>query len=150
MKKYDFLVCHYHRVDSLTWLRIREVLGKLLLARVEAASECFMFNCSHDDCETILDFREQMDVGYLHPRRDSYHVSALSSIYSHMEIPASLTAAKYRRGKNIACSSVEKKPKCLSKVSQKDGGLSQLAISLVVIAVLFFISCHLDYLFNLC
>jgi len=150
MKKYDFLVCHYHRVDSLTWLRIREVLGKLLLARVEAASECFTFSCSHDDCETILDFREQMDIGYLHPRRDSYHVSALSSVYSHMKIPASLTAAKYRQGKTIACPSVEEKPKCLSKVSDKGFGLSQLAISLAVIAVLFLISSHLDYLFNLC
>ena len=88
MKTTSYFSCHFHYVDSLSWLCIRRMMQKLVIARLEQGRAIVCFNVSLDDCQCIMDFVEQMDIAYLHPRRDSLHVSLLASQYSNFHVKA--------------------------------------------------------------
>lgn len=88
MQTISYFSCHFHYVDSLTWLCIRSMMQRLVVARLEQGRATLCFNMSEDDCDYVLDFLEQMDIAYLHPRRDSLHVSLLASQYSNVQIKA--------------------------------------------------------------
>lgn len=152
MLKVDFLQCHFHRVESCTWLRIREVLNSMLVARIEASSQFINVRVSNDDFETIRDFVEQMDTAYLHPRRDSQHVQYLQSIYSSWRVPANflgkLRDAK-RRVTSLTNAPTKKNLSKTKSVSTPSSGLSHACISFAVIALLFLFAAHLEYIFNL-
>lgn len=152
MLKVDFLQCHYHKVDSFTWLRIREVLNQMLVARIEAASQFFTFKITTDDFETIRDFVEQMDTAYLHPRRDSMHVNYLQSIYSSWRVPANflgkLRDAK-RRVTSLTNAPTKKNLSESTSASTPLAGLGQACISFVALFLLFLIASHLEYLESL-
>lgn len=80
------MVCHFHYCDTLTWMQVHDLLDRLLLARIRAEESSFVFTLSNDCFETIRDFVEQMDVAYLHPRKDSFQVSLLAARYSNFSI----------------------------------------------------------------
>lgn len=144
MKHYDYLACHFHKVEGLVWLRIREVLNDLLIGRVEAGQQKFVFTVSDDDFDTIRDFVEQMDIAYLHPRRDSYHIAFLQSIYSGWKVPACFLA---RLKKNPLANAFTKKNLSESpSASSPSAGLGQACISFLAILFLFLFASHLEYL----
>lgn len=105
----DYISAHFHRVDTWTWLRVRQLLQGFLLGRLSAGCSRFVVELGNEDFETIRDFCEQMDIGYLHPRRDSLHVSLCSTMYGTMKIPA--RALERMREHRISHSCNEKKPK---------------------------------------
>lgn len=108
-KNFDYIDCRFHRVSNWTWLRVRELLQGALLARLRAGSDNFVFNIGRDDFETVLDLIEQMDIGYIHPRRDALHVSLLSTMYASLHVPSSYA---HRDRMALICSSRnDKKPK---------------------------------------
>lgn len=147
MKHYDYLACHFHKVDGITWLRIREVLNSLLLGRVRAGEQKFAFTVSDDDFYTIRDFVEQMDIAYLHPRRDSYHIAFLQSIYSGWKVPACFLA---RLRKNPLANAFTKKNLSESpSAPSPSAGLGQACISFVALFLLFLFASHLEYLESL-
>ena len=147
MKHYDYLACHFHKVDGITWLRIREVLNNLLISRVEAGEQKFAFTVSDDDFDTIRDFVEQMDIAYLHPRRDSYHIAFLASIYSGWKVPEYLLA---RMRKNPLANAFTKKNLSESpSTSSPSADLGQACISFLAILFLFLFASHLEYLESL-
>ena len=129
------------------WLRIREVLNNLLISRIKAGQQKFAFTVSNDDFDTIRDFVEQMDVAYLHPRRDSYHIAYLQSIYSAWRVPACFLA---RIRKNPLANAFTKKN--LSETpsaSTPSAGLGQACISFLALLFLFLFASHLEYLESL-
>ena len=147
MTHYDYLACHFHKVEGLVWLRIREVLNNLLISRIKAGQQKFAFTVSNDDFDTIRDFVEQMDVAYLHPRRDSYHIAYLQSIYSAWRVPACFLA---RIRKNPLANAFTKKN--LSETpsaSTPSAGLGQACISFLALLFLFLFASHLEYLESL-
>ena len=147
---FDYLSCHYHKVDSLTWLRIREVLNSMLLTRLEANSELFTWCMSQNDFDTIRLFVEEMDTAYIHPRRDAFHVNLLSTVYSNFRVPANFLQ-KIRVGKKRhACPSTEEKPKSFSEVSGDGVGLSHAILSFIALAILFLFAFHLNSIFASC
>lgn len=147
MKHYDYLACHFHKVEGLVWLRIREVLNDLLISRVKAGQQKFAFTVSNDDFDTIRDFVEQMDIAYLHPRRDSYHIAFLESIYSDWKVPACFLA---RLHKNPLANAFTKKNLSEStSASTPSAGLGQACISFVALFLLFLFASHLEYLESL-
>lgn len=87
-KEINYFCCHFHKVDSLTWLAVRTMLQKVLVQRVEAGTDKVVFEVSEDDFRVISDFLFDMDVAYLHPRRDAMHVSLMASQYSNIQLPA--------------------------------------------------------------
>lgn len=87
-KEINYFCCHFHKVDSLTGLAVRTMLQKDLVQRVEAGTDKVVFEVSEDDFRVISDFLFDMDVAYLHPRRDAMHVSLMASQYSNIQLPA--------------------------------------------------------------
>lgn len=147
MKHYDYLACHFHKVEGLVWLRIREVLNNLLISRIKAGQQKFAFTVSNDDFETIRDFVEQMDTAYLHPRRDSYHIAYLQSIYSAWRVPSCFLA---RLKKNQLANAFPKKNLSESQSAPSpSAGLGQACISFLAILFLFLFASHLEYLESL-
>lgn len=147
MKHYDYLACHFHKVEGLVWLRIREVLNDLLISRVEAGQQKFAFTVTDDDFDTIRDFVEQMDIAYLHPRRDSYHIAFLASVYSGWKVPACFLA---RLRKNPLANAFTKKNLSETKSAPSpSAGLGQACISFLAILFLFLFASHLEYLESL-
>lgn len=146
-KDFGFLSCHFHKVEAWTWLRIREVLEMLSSARVESGSELFIMYLHEEDVITIMDFIKQMDTAYLHPRRDSYYVNFLQSIYKDFHVPA-----------NFRKSSCEKaSPSPISKKNLSDNsnsledkvGLQHAVLSFAILALLFAFASHIESVFNL-
>lgn len=109
----NYLSTHFHKVESCTWLRVRQYLAELLIARLQAGSECFTFNLSNFDFETVRDFLEQMDCAYLHPRRDAAHLALCQTMYGPMKISDKF--AHEMRSSQLALRENEKKPKSMSK-----------------------------------
>ena len=72
----------------MTWLATRTMLQRILVNRIEAGCDRFVFEVSQDDFQVISDFLFDMDVAYLHPRRDAMHVSLMASQYSNIQLPA--------------------------------------------------------------
>ena len=87
-KEINYFSCHFHKVDCLTWLATRTLLQRVLINRIEAGCEKFVFEVSQDDFQVISDFLFDMDIAYLHPRRDAMHVSLMASQYSNIQLPA--------------------------------------------------------------
>lgn len=109
----NYLSTHFHKVESCTWLRVRQYLTELLIARLQAGRECFTFNLSNFDFETVRDFLEQMDTAYLHPRRDSSHLALCQTMYGNVQITDKM--AHEMRSYRLALRENEKKPKSISK-----------------------------------
>ena len=113
MKQTSYLLTHFHKVETWTWLRTRTYLCELLVARLQAGRECLAFRLSDFDFETLRDFMEQMDTAYLHPRREAAHQRVCQAIYGQMAI--SDTLADKVRSSILALRGQEKKPKSVSK-----------------------------------
>lgn len=87
-KEINYFSCHFHKVDCLTWLATRTLLQRVLINRIEAGCDRFVFEVSQDDFQVISNFLFDMDVAYMHPRRDAMHVSLMTSQYSNIQLPA--------------------------------------------------------------
>lgn len=87
MKKHvNYLTCHFHRVESITWLATRTWLQRVLVARLSSMRDSVVINVTKDEMELIWDFLEQMDIAYLHPRRDSLYISLVKSNYANFNL----------------------------------------------------------------
>lgn len=83
------LVCRFHACDTLDWLFIRDLLQSLVINRIGHGSEYVTVAVNSQAFETICEFIHQMDTAYIHPRRDSFHVSLCSDIYADFVVPGS-------------------------------------------------------------
>lgn len=83
------LVCRFHACDTLDWLYIRDLLQSLVINRIAQGSECVTVAVNSQAFDTICEFIRQMDTAYIHPRRDSFHVSLCSEMYADFRIPGS-------------------------------------------------------------
>lgn len=96
-KNVSYLTCHFHRVKSITWLATRTWLQRVLVARLSSMRDSVVLNVTKEDTELIWDFLDQMDVAYLHPRRDSQYVSLVKSNYANFNLrPADAIRIKKR------------------------------------------------------
>ena len=104
MKQKSYFDCKFHKVESCTWMRTRHLIQQLLLARVARSSEFFTFSLSADDFHVLQDFIEDMDIAYLHPRRDSFFLRYLASTYANFVPTAKFAADSHQihKGK-ISC-----------------------------------------------
>lgn len=82
MKNLNYLNCHFHKVDSLCWLQVKSWLSHALVERVEVSCDVVPLQISADMWGVFMDFLEQMDTAYLHPRRDAAHLKACECRYS--------------------------------------------------------------------
>lgn len=87
VKKYSPLLCRYHACDTLRWLHLRDWLQRLMVARVTACSESFTLTLSQETFDCLGEFIKEMDTAYIHPRRDSFHVSLCAQTYSDFVLP---------------------------------------------------------------
>lgn len=83
LRDYSVFICHYHKCDTLLWMNVQKVLERLCLARVQAGVQSFKFTLQDCEFDAIREFNEQMDICYLHPRRDAFQVSLLAAKYSN-------------------------------------------------------------------
>lgn len=149
---FSYLACHFHKVESVVWLRVREVINEMLLSRVKASSEFFTYKLCSDDFDTLRDFVEQMDTAYLHPRRDSFHVNFLKSIYSGFHVPANFRGRK-SGSEHLPISETKKNLSQDGKPSDfeqdKEPQFSTVCLLFCLLAFLFLLASHIEYLFNL-
>lgn len=123
-KEINYFSCHFHKVDSLTWLATRTMLQRILINRIEAGCDKFVFEVSQDDFQVISDFLFDMDVAYMHPRRDAMHVSLVASQYSNVQLPARAaifsrhSAAVPRAAASFSASSSRSSQKCSGAVQR--------------------------------
>lgn len=87
MGNYDYLLCHYHKVDSLLWLEIKSWLQQVLKQRVEQSTDTPRVYLSRSMWNSVDSFVMQMETAYLHPRRDSFHVKNCMISYSGFSVP---------------------------------------------------------------
>ena len=83
IRDYSVFVCHFHKCDTLLWMNVQKVLERLCLNRVRAGVQSFEFTLQDCEFDAIQEFNEQMDICYLHPRRDAFQVSLLAAKYSN-------------------------------------------------------------------
>lgn len=62
---------HYHRVEDAVYNDVASFLRQVLITRVNA--QCTSIYVALPDClaNSIIDFLNQMDFAYIHPRRNS-------------------------------------------------------------------------------
>lgn len=96
-KNYSPFVCHFHRCDTITWLHVKSVLDRLVLRRVESGKDVFAFSLSADSWLIIQEFCKQMDISYIHPRRDSFHIELSKSRYGDFHVPESFLAERLKK-----------------------------------------------------
>lgn len=113
MTKTSYLITHFHKVETCSWLRTRTYLCELLVARLQAGRGCFTYHLSDFDFETLRDFMEQMDTAFLHLRRDAAHIRLCQTMYGQMAITDTL--ADKVSSSILALRGQEKKPKSVSK-----------------------------------
>lgn len=101
-KNVNYLTCHFHRVESITWLATRTWLQRVLIARLSSMRDSVVINVSKDDMQLIWEFLEQMDVAYLHPRRDSLYISLVKSNYANFNLRPSEAIRIKKRTANQA------------------------------------------------
>lgn len=66
------LVCPtFHQVDFLTWRRAKRIINALVAARVNAASDNFVFSLSLKQAQDLFDFASSMRGVFSSPRRDA-------------------------------------------------------------------------------
>jgi len=62
---------HYHRVDDSCYLVVVHLLRYLLTSRIDSQSKAVLVNLSDELANTLLDFLDQMEYAYMHPRSTS-------------------------------------------------------------------------------
>lgn len=62
---------HYHRVDTLLWLGVARMLQRLAVAALDEPSQVISCYVGRSQVTMIWDFLDEMEYGYIHPRRSS-------------------------------------------------------------------------------
>lgn len=88
MSNYNYLLCHYHKVDSVLWLEVQNWLRQVLIARVEQGTDHPSVYLSREMWNDLDEFILQMETAYIHPRRDSFHVKSCAITYSGFSVPS--------------------------------------------------------------
>lgn len=70
MKQPDFL-CLYHRVNTILWYDVARMLQRIVLAVVENPGRPDVSFLDLNNAESVLEFIDQMECAYVHPRRNS-------------------------------------------------------------------------------
>lgn len=142
MKKiFSYLACHYHKVDTITWLNVRAMLNNALLARIKQGREFLTLHMSNDDFDTISEFVEQMDTAYLHPRRDSYHIHILQTTYSNFRPKNSPLPPEH--DKNLSQTANKS-----GSDSNNNSDFTKACVCFLCIGLLFLLASHLEYIFT--
>lgn len=71
------IIYHYHRVPTDLWLVVARSLERIIVDILECPSDsrCAWLNAQH--AQVMLDFLDEMEFGYVHPRRSSLRRSLL-------------------------------------------------------------------------
>lgn len=62
---------HYHRVDTLLWLGVARMLQRLAVAALDEPSQVISCYVGRSQVVMIWEFLDEMEFGYIHPRRSS-------------------------------------------------------------------------------
>lgn len=65
----------FHRVDTALWLCVARCLRRLILAKMENSDAPDVSWFTLDHVETLLMFLDEMECGYVHPRRTAIRFS---------------------------------------------------------------------------
>lgn len=66
----SYINMHYHKVSDECYFVVRDLLQSLLRARVELGGT-FVVSMTDEGCRSVLDFLNQMQLAYIHPRSTS-------------------------------------------------------------------------------
>lgn len=64
---------HFHRVETFLWYDVSALLRALVLTRIETPEKPLRDLMSDTATIDVASFIRQMNVGYLHPRRNALH-----------------------------------------------------------------------------
>lgn len=83
---------HYHRVDDSCYLVVVHLLRYLLTSRIVSQSKAVLVDLNDELADTLLDFLDQMEYAYMHPRSTSakYRFVQLTGHAISSAIPSTL------------------------------------------------------------
>lgn len=108
----------YHRVDTLLWLDIAAMLEAIARARVENGTQVVSVCLADAQVESIIQFINQMQVGYLHPNSAAIRYTLKRSgatLVRSSVMQISCQCKSVRSKKNFSLIPCENKPKQFRK-----------------------------------
>lgn len=77
----------FHSVDVVLWMETSRFIERALLSYATSRNSVVCVPMSDSLFNALLAFREQMDIAYIHPRRDSMFLHLAQLRYSSFKVP---------------------------------------------------------------
>lgn len=70
---------HYHRVETALWYDVSAILQGVVLSYFDPSRRNPLAQVTRHHCACLVDFLDEMEHAYVHPRRDSRRVRLSAS-----------------------------------------------------------------------
>lgn len=77
----SFALAHYHKVDDELCFSVLNLLRQVVIKRVDKG-EHVSIHISEEQAQCIVDFLDQMNLAYIHPRSSSARYEMMRSLSS--------------------------------------------------------------------
>ena len=77
----SFALAHYHKVDDELAFSVLNLLRQIVIKRVDKG-ELVSIHISKEQAQIIVDFLDQMNLAYIHPRSSSARYEMMRSLSS--------------------------------------------------------------------
>lgn len=77
----SFALAHYHKVDDELCFSVLNLLRQVVIKRVDKG-ELVSIHISEEQAQIIVDFLDQMNLAYIHPRSSSARYEMMRSLSS--------------------------------------------------------------------
>lgn len=77
----SFALAHYHKVDDELAFSVLNLLRQIVIRRVDKG-EHVSIHISEEQAQIIVDFLDQMNLAYIHPRSSSARYEMMRSLSS--------------------------------------------------------------------
>ena len=77
----SFALAHYHKVDDELCFSVLNLLRQIVIRRVDKG-ENVSIHISEEQAQCIVDFLDQMNLAYIHPRSSSARYEMMRSLSS--------------------------------------------------------------------
>lgn len=77
----SFALAHYHKVDDELAFSVLNLLRQIVIKRVDKG-ELVSIHISEEQAQIIVDFLDQMNLAYIHPRSSSARYEMMRSLSS--------------------------------------------------------------------
>lgn len=77
----SFALAHYHKVDDELAFSVLNLLRQIVIKRVDKG-EHVSIHISEEQAQIIVDFLDQMNLAYIHPRSSSARYEMMRSLSS--------------------------------------------------------------------